>query len=204
MNRHFIGFISIHAPRTGSDVGARVKRDFTAISIHAPRTGSDRRKAMYNIIVYEFQSTLPARGATASKRYPQRNRGDFNPRSPHGERRLVNLQAPDSRAFQSTLPARGATSYRCCFARAHRISIHAPRTGSDIARQLVREPLKISIHAPRTGSDDAVRRKRLGIHISIHAPRTGSDSRRKRTMVATENFNPRSPHGERPAPFRRS
>ena len=131
MNRHFIGFISIHAPRTGSDVGARVKRDFTAISIHAPRTGSDRRKAMYNIIVYEFQSTLPARGATASKRYPQRNRGDFNPRSPHGERRRRRLSAADAGhfnprsphgerlataavllahiVFQSTLPARGAT-----------------------------------------------------------------------------------------------
>ena len=57
--------ISIHAPRTGSDVtDAQAAVDET-ISIHAPRTGSDDGMMTdwfeWNGV---FQSTLPARGAT--------------------------------------------------------------------------------------------------------------------------------------------
>ena len=55
-----------------------------------------------------FQSTLPARGATGGDAGQHRHR-HFNPRSPHGERRG---------AAQSCVPQR-------------KISIHAPRTGSD-------------------------------------------------------------------------
>ena len=33
--------------------------------------------------------------------------------------------------------------------------------------------------------------------ISIHAPRTGSDSVSVSTYTANDDFNPRSPHGER-------
>ena len=55
--------ISIHAPRTGSDVRAGSKEALEEISIHAPRTGSDAiRASMANLDL--FQSTLPARGAT--------------------------------------------------------------------------------------------------------------------------------------------
>ena len=35
--------------------------------------------------------------------------------------------------------------------------------------------------------------------ISIHAPRTGSDFSSSRIVLISSNFNPRSPHGERPA-----
>ena len=78
------------------------------------------------------------------------------------------------------------------------ISIHAPRTGSDLLRPFIEHIPGISIHAPRTGSDIAWvnlylafnnfnprspygERHRLdagedvGLEISIHAPRTGSD-----------------------------
>ena len=61
------GFISIHAPRTGSDEDFPEKyvilRD---ISIHAPRTGSDGGGALRMAQGQKFQSTLPARGATVS------------------------------------------------------------------------------------------------------------------------------------------
>ena len=56
------------------------------ISIHAPRTGSDDDYLGY--IGYDC---------------------DFNPRSPHGERRQPWATSVMSTAFQSTLPARGAT-----------------------------------------------------------------------------------------------
>ena len=106
-------FISIHAPRTGSDVlssdvatkhglfqstlparGATRRFAFfdaaIQISIHAPRTGSDAycaNSTVFSALI--FQSTLPARGATGQ-----------------GYRRAWRRV----QAFQSTLPARGATA----------------------------------------------------------------------------------------------
>ncbi len=40
--------------------------------------------------------------------------------------------------------------------------------------------------------------------ISTHAPRTGSDELWQITLTESAYFNPRSPHGERPTPLRRS
>ena len=80
-------WISIHAPRTGSDQpSCRPRRSWHSISIHAPRTGSDKWTAFMSpprgyfnprsphgerpvgesvtFTVTQFQSTLPARGAT--------------------------------------------------------------------------------------------------------------------------------------------
>ena len=78
-----------------------------------------------------FQSTLPVRGA---------------------------IPAPGKHCcpwgFQSTLPVRGATRNPRRRRRGARISIHAPREGSD---SLYKSPVQgrqyISIHAPREGSD---------------------------------------------------
>ena len=77
----------------------------------------------------------------------------FNPRSPHGERR-------------------GGAGRK---SRHEKISIHAPRTGSDYNLGIGSFVVGISIHAPRTGSDNAKRREANFSRISIHAPRTGSD-----------------------------
>ena len=58
-------------------------------------------------------------------------RHDFNPRSPDGERPVtVTLFLPDT-PFQSTLPGWGATQQRRHPVQQGRISIHAPRVGSD-------------------------------------------------------------------------
>ena len=57
---------------------------------------------------------------------------------------------------------------------------------------------RISIHAPRTGSDSSESMKSCtDILISIHAPRTGSDYLRYSFVRRFVHFNPRSPHGER-------
>ena len=103
--------ISIHAPRTGSDSCKFIKSEsISYISIHAPRTGSDIRLFVSAHGRYLFQSTLPARGATPQSAV---------------FRETIYI-------FQSTLPARGAT-IRLQFCPSHiDISIHAPRTGSDI------------------------------------------------------------------------
>ena len=102
--------------------------------------------------------------------------------------------------FQPTLPARGATLTGQLPGEGHKISTHAPRTGSDglIAPEKLEE-LRISTHAPRTGSDPRGCRKPVRrVDISTHAPRTGSDtSRTLSRWLRRQNFNPRSPHGER-------
>ena len=58
----------------------------------------------------KFQSTLPARGATNAPTFSRMRVQHFNPRSPHGERPLFPPATPRWQA----------------------ISIHAPRTGSDL------------------------------------------------------------------------
>ena len=104
--------------------------------------------------IRKFQSTLPARGATSAMGKCCRRSSYFNPRSPHGERHTAD---------KDYLPA----EYR------------------------------ISIHAPRTGSDSDLLDKFMGLDISIHAPRTGSDDTPPPSAPPASYFNPRSPHGER-------
>ena len=65
--------ISIHAPREGCD--ERLRRQSLAvssISIHAPREGCDAALSCWTMHVYQFQSTHPARGATANFTKEQR------------------------------------------------------------------------------------------------------------------------------------
>ena len=58
--------ISIHAPREGGDgVGSHVKHSRMNISIHAPREGGDLTLLLLPKVLHLFQSTPPARGATA-------------------------------------------------------------------------------------------------------------------------------------------
>ena len=106
-----LAMISTHAPRTGSDHDACILPDscfrfqptlpargateaakmtmlrMLAISTHAPRTGSDRRYRAGRYNPGRFQPTLPARGATDDTGRGGITPEDFNPRSPHGERR---------------------------------------------------------------------------------------------------------------------
>ena len=71
-----------------------------------------------------------------------------------------------------------------------------------IAADTPHELATISTHAPRTGSDYAYRFHRLKDGISTHAPRTGSDTSPRRCENPHVDFNPRSPHGERPVAHR--
>ena len=104
-----------------------------------------------------------------------------------------------------------------------RISIHAPLTGSDRGRvvcscdslyfnprspygerltQLAHSLLSLSFQStlPLRGATRVDRYKYRHYLISIHAPLTGSDFRSLSVMPPSENFNPRSPYGERPCP----
>ena len=73
------------------------------------------------------------------------------------------------------------------------ISIHAPREGCDLAKQLQNTKYGISIHAPREGCDDPVADVLYTLEISIHAPREGCDRGRAGTLAGAGDFNPRTP-----------
>ena len=150
-----------------------------------------------------FQSTLPARGATDVAKGRKRPRKDFNPRSPHGERRRTATHKRRRERFQSTLPARGATEPPARASSRQQFQSTLPARGATPARESKLLDGCISIHAPRTGSDtDTSFSTNEQQMISIHAPRTGSDQHSRWTAPDGKNFNPRSPHGERPD-FRR-
>ena len=168
--------ISIHAPRTGSDVFTAHTREGYIISIHAPRTGSDTSKCLLASPASDFnprsphgerrsiwanlpkpsrfQSTLPARGATLPGSGRTGRPPYFNPRSPHGERREPMISLFGAFVFQSTLPARGATN---CTApglpRGGTFQSTLPARGATGCAPAERRNKSISIHAPRTGSD---------------------------------------------------
>ena len=103
----------------------------TVISIHAPRGGSD----------------------DASVQRPE-YLGDFNPRSPWGERHSRRLGWAWSSSFQSTLPVGGATRLtRKELAQHAAFQSTLPVGGATSLLPLKRMWLDISIHAPRGGSD---------------------------------------------------
>ena len=110
----------------------RVLLSSGVISTHAPRTGSDGFHAVQHAHRLEFQPTLPARGATASTPSSTPTASNFNPRSPHGERRHQRPhQQPEDRDFNPRSPhGERPTSGRTSRRRTE-ISTHAPRTGSD-------------------------------------------------------------------------
>ena len=158
---------------------------YKRISIHAPREGSDAPARRLVPIRQVFLSTLPARGAT-----------------------LCAAHCTQSLPFLSTLPARGATPVLPQESTRHKISIHAPREGSDkqdsskssysenfyprsprgerpVCCCCSHQVPQISIHAPREGSDPPPAVKcAIYARISIHAPREGSDA----------DLHPQDPH----------
>ena len=128
-----------------------------------------------NLFADRFQSTLPTRGATIRQPKASAPHGVFQSTLPARGATGRKRQKPQRRRFQSTLPARGATQQQ----------------PPDDCRTA------ISIHAPRTGSDLCYERPAITDWISIHAPRTGSDAQNVGQNYIADNFNPRSPHGER-------
>ena len=214
--RHLI--ISIHAPRTGSDClhsgRAPVLIYFNPRSPHGerrilrnkwrgkqgfqstlPARGATRFR-YFTVRVRQFQSTLPARGATCRRGVPCWVR-NFNPRSPHGERRRGGRGSASTRRFQSTLPARGATARRQG-QRIHKaISIHAPRTGSDVGMYAGRKDY--IYFNPRSPHGERHPNNRRALHPCNFNPRSPHGERRVTPSVypCPLYFNPRSPHGER-------
>ena len=165
-------------PVWGATQDRRAPGQRERISIHAPRVGSDAIGPCSGCTTARFQSTLPVWGATG-RSFVESFKVLFQSTLPvwGATPSLRTGQALRAR-FQSTLPVWGATypsgCWRCCGC--------------------------ISIHAPRVGSDPAYGHRPPKKEISIHAPRVGSDHRPTRKRHRRQNFNPRSPCGERRCP----
>ncbi len=129
----------------------------------------------------QFQSTLPARGATRLSCASLFFFVDFNPRSPHGERRHQRPhQPPEDRDFNPRSPHGERRSVGAEVGWLVDISIHAPRTGSDSRRMIFRRSSCVfQSTLPARGATWDVTERLPITPISIHAPRTGSDCWRR-------------------------
>ena len=169
-------WISIHAPREGGDnISAGAPKNQPHFNPRPPRGGRliNQKKHLQKIT---FQSTPPARGATANCWSLVFGFVDFNPRPPRGGRHGLWKLMLQNKLFQSTPPARGATGHCIRLSAGCMISIHAPREGGDDEGWFVRQKTYIiSIHAPREGGDYGGLQWVNISGISIHAPREGGD-----------------------------
>ena len=106
----------------------------------------------------------------------QHRSGNFNPRSPRGERRPRGCSFCHVGAFQSTLPARGAT----------------------YSRDDGKAYMMFSIHAPREGSDgSSLSSVTIEANFNPRSPRGERQSPHLKQCLPYTDFNPRSPRGER-------
>ena len=137
---------------------------------------------MSSVLKCAFLSTLPARGATADGGMVKINLTVFLSTLPaRGATKCICPKGQMAKKFLSTLPARGATVSKMPEALSGRISIHAPREGSDVSQAL------------KTAQDAA---------FLSTLPARGATPRPGRPARPAAYFYPRSPRGERLFPAR--
>ena len=164
----------------------------------SPR-GERQEPGELNIRRLIFQSTLPAGGATRYQLFVHHVIG-FQSTLPAGGATLsMSTLCPNLQAFQSTLPAGGATHKAITTTlRARYFNPRSPRGERPGLSRLRLASCKISIHAPRGGSDICC--TCLIPNSSYFNPRSPRGERHgdPKTSYAAAYFNPRSPRGERP------
>ncbi len=128
-----------------------------------------------------------------------KHRGDFNPRSPHGERQCLGNCVSRGDAFQSTLPARGATwRLSHCHSNTKTFQSTLPARGATLP--LITLYIQFVYFNPRSPHGErhaTCKTRRLLAPFQSTLPARGATD--KFRVVAQKNlhFNPRSPHGER-------
>ena len=168
--------ISIHAPRVGSDLMDDEYRKKIVISIHAPRVGSDHSGRGLCDGHSGISIHAPCVGSDVGLRVIVLDRRDFNPRSPCGERH--NAHRPLARGYTHFNPRSP-----CGERRDNSSPLRAQR--------------RFQSTLPVWGATHRSCRSGEYAAISIHAPRVGSDSAGVQGGVGHDDFNPRSPCGER-------
>ena len=167
------------------------------ISIHAPRMGSDGRRRCCVRFMYIFQSTLPGWGATTSRTSSSTPSAGFQSTLPGWGATVVDLAGIVAMEFQSTLPGWGATMGASTGVSRDLFQSTLPGWGATLRIGQRGRPARISIHAPRMGSDHF----KDGGHyflVLFQSALPGWGATDARMDRATgRDFNPRSPDGER-------
>ena len=161
-------------PARGATGWRRGSSDRRAISTHAPRTGSDTPSRRSPGAAAHFNPRSP-HGERRLRRGLGIQNINFNPRSPHGERRQPHRQKNSALSFQPTLPARGATR----------------TTGAGCWRSEFQPTL------PARGATDLWSQYRFLAHFNPRSPHGERRAGVSAALHSGHNFNPRSPHGER-------
>ena len=183
------------------------KNRYSMVSYFYPRSPRGERPLAEQLasLAEQFLSTLPARGATGCCLLLWLRWKDFYPRSPRGERRYAACNLTCTFKFLSTLPARGATvperspSPTCMYFYPRSPRGERPKAGPDSAA-----PRRISIHAPREGSDFRLISNTLHTIIFLSTlPARGATQRQPCQHRRQRDFYPRSPRGERRPALRR-
>ena len=165
-------------PRVGSDKFRLQHRAlFFVISIHAPRVGSDRsdqgrRRGLDPISIH-----APRVGSDLTLPYLVMSVSPFQSTLPVWGATRSRIATNYSRQFQSTLPVWGATSYGRSFSSMY-------------------SSFQSTLPVWGATCQGCIRQDRQR-PISIHAPRVGSDITLLNIAMAQNDFNPRSPCGER-------
>ncbi len=236
--------VSIHAPRAGRDStidatlellkcfnpraprGARLAP--ISSSSHLPRfnprapRGARLDCGLFVAGAIEFQSTRPARGATALADHLTAQYGMFQSTRPaRGATRKMQRRSRGSQCFNPRAP-RGARLLSKNWMRClHQVSIHAPRAGRDpdLPSRTTRLPMFQSTRpargatrvqprraartlcfnprAPRGARRAEAEQIKRNLEVSIHAPRAGRDVRAPGRAQRGLCFNPRAPRGAR-------
>ena len=127
--------------------------------------------------VKEFQSTLPVWGATSPAPPGPAGPPHFNPRSPCGERPGRCGGGCGGRNFNPRSPCGERRALLLRMFTMQKISIHAPRVGSDSRRRpTTSTSLEFQSTLPVWGATGAGSAGGRPPGISIHAPRVGSDA----------------------------
>ena len=134
-------------PVWGATAGRKGDARMDWISIHAPRVGSDQRAEEHQRPAVNFNPRSPC-GERPSSSAETSSRLNFNPRSPCGERPLSITPYNPPKNFNPRSPCGERRVGRCRRQRARRISIHAPRVGSDV--ELVSEEAIYADFNPRS------------------------------------------------------
>ncbi len=170
-------------PRRGERLGWQPAPHLTSCFNPRSRRGERPDGLHCRVRLDEFQSTLPARGATT---HP------------------TKTSVPQL-AFQSTLPARGATPVRSSCTTTGKFQSTLPARGATRPCPPDSPPCRRFNPRSRRGE-----RRRCGCAgadvqpVSIHAPGEGSDDCAAGRCSPCSRFNPRSRRGERPRPTWRS
>ncbi len=167
--------ISTHAPHAGSDRHCSRLMERTRISTHAPHAGSDTCRMVSREACGDFNSRSPC-GERFRDLHVHRRMTDFNSRSPCGERFAGHYALIPSVIFQLTLPMRGAMLFLTMTAMVFCISTHAPHAGSDRPKPwMTKSSRRFQLTLPMRGAIAAGRRSHGRRRISTHAPHAGSD-----------------------------